>query len=100
VERLRARFALDASLPSMRAVGYRQVWDTLEGKGQRGEPRGARHRRDAPARQAPAHVAAVDAGAGALRLPARGPRAGSGAAGRELPYSSPWYLNETLSLAR
>ena len=28
---LRARYALDAGLPSMRAVGYRQVWETLEG---------------------------------------------------------------------
>ena len=32
VERLRARYALHADMPSMRAVGYRQVWDTLEGK--------------------------------------------------------------------
>ncbi len=31
VEGLRARHALTASLPSMRAVGYRQVWETLEG---------------------------------------------------------------------
>ena len=28
---LRARHALAAGLPSMRAVGYRQVWETLEG---------------------------------------------------------------------
>jgi tRNA dimethylallyltransferase len=28
---LRRRHRLDASLPSMRAVGYRQVWETLEG---------------------------------------------------------------------
>ena len=28
---LRARHALDAGLPAMRAVGYRQAWDTLEG---------------------------------------------------------------------
>jgi tRNA dimethylallyltransferase len=28
---LRARHALGANVPSMRAVGYRQVWDTLEG---------------------------------------------------------------------
>jgi tRNA dimethylallyltransferase len=28
---LRGRYALDAGLPSMRAVGYRQVWETLEG---------------------------------------------------------------------
>jgi len=31
LEGLRARYALDASLPAMRAVGYRQAWDTLEG---------------------------------------------------------------------
>jgi len=27
---LRARFALDAGMPAMRSVGYRQVWETLE----------------------------------------------------------------------
>ena len=32
VHALRARYALEASLPSMRAVGYRQVWETLEGE--------------------------------------------------------------------
>lgn len=31
LEGLRARHRLDASLPSMRAVGYRQAWETLEG---------------------------------------------------------------------
>jgi tRNA dimethylallyltransferase len=31
VEALRERFRLDANLPSMRAVGYRQAWETLEG---------------------------------------------------------------------
>jgi len=31
VERLRARYKLDADLPSMRCVGYRQVWEVLEG---------------------------------------------------------------------
>jgi tRNA dimethylallyltransferase len=31
LEGLRARHALHAGLPSMRAVGYRQAWDTLEG---------------------------------------------------------------------
>jgi len=31
VETLRVRHALEAGLPSMRAVGYRQVWETLEG---------------------------------------------------------------------
>jgi len=29
---LKARYALHASLPSMRCVGYRQAWDFLEGK--------------------------------------------------------------------
>jgi len=28
---LRARYRLDGSLPSMRCVGYRQVWEVLEG---------------------------------------------------------------------
>ena len=28
---LRARYALDARMPAMRAAGYRQAWDTLEG---------------------------------------------------------------------
>jgi tRNA dimethylallyltransferase len=32
VRRLRERFDLNASLPSMRAVGYRQVWQHLDGK--------------------------------------------------------------------
>jgi tRNA dimethylallyltransferase len=32
VEALRRRYALDAALPSMRAVGYRQVWETLAGE--------------------------------------------------------------------
>lgn len=31
VRRLRERYALNSSLPSMRAVGYRQVWQYLEG---------------------------------------------------------------------
>jgi tRNA dimethylallyltransferase len=31
VEALRARYTLDANMPSMRAVGYRQAWDTLTG---------------------------------------------------------------------
>ena len=30
LSRLRARYALDATLPSMRCVGYRQAWDFLE----------------------------------------------------------------------
>ncbi len=32
VRGLRERFELNASLPSMRAVGYRQVWQYLEGE--------------------------------------------------------------------
>lgn len=32
VEALRARYALHAGLPSMRCVGYRQVWEMLEGR--------------------------------------------------------------------
>jgi tRNA dimethylallyltransferase len=32
VEGLRRRYRLAADLPSMRAVGYRQVWETLEGR--------------------------------------------------------------------
>jgi tRNA dimethylallyltransferase len=32
VRALRGRFVLDANLPSMRCVGYRQVWQHLEGE--------------------------------------------------------------------
>jgi tRNA dimethylallyltransferase len=32
LEGLRLRYRLQASLPSMRAVGYRQAWETLEGE--------------------------------------------------------------------
>ena len=37
VERLRAQYRLDATLPSMRCVGYRQVWEMLEGSLPRAE---------------------------------------------------------------
>lgn len=37
VARLRGRFVLDASMPSMRAVGYRQVWQYLDGAFNRGQ---------------------------------------------------------------
>ncbi len=37
VRRLRARGDLDPGLPSMRAVGYRQAWEYLEGKLPEGE---------------------------------------------------------------
>lgn len=39
VESLRQRYALSADLPSMRAVGYRQVWGYLEGEYDRAEMR-------------------------------------------------------------
>ena len=32
VEMLRGKYRLDADLPSMRCVGYRQAWEMLEGK--------------------------------------------------------------------
>jgi tRNA dimethylallyltransferase len=32
VNSLRSRFELDAALPAMKAVGYRQVWQYLEGE--------------------------------------------------------------------
>ena len=32
LEGLRARYRLDAAMPSMRTVGYRQAWDTIEGR--------------------------------------------------------------------
>jgi len=35
VERLKQRYALHAGLPAMRAVGYRQVWEHLEGQYER-----------------------------------------------------------------
>jgi tRNA dimethylallyltransferase len=35
VEGLRRRYALTANLPSMRAVGYRQAWDTVMGEASR-----------------------------------------------------------------
>jgi len=38
---LRARYALDASLPSMRTVGYRQAWDHLDGAIDRAQLRAA-----------------------------------------------------------
>jgi tRNA dimethylallyltransferase len=31
VHTLRAKYRLDAVLPSMRCVGYRQAWETIEG---------------------------------------------------------------------
>ena len=39
VEALRARYRLHGGLPSMRCVGYRQVWDMLEGRIAPGELR-------------------------------------------------------------
>jgi tRNA dimethylallyltransferase len=53
VEGLRRRYALHADLPSMRAVGYRQVWETLEGNAPRGtlEERGIAATRQLAKRQ-------------------------------------------------
>ena len=39
VEALRKKFALTAGMPSMRAVGYRQAWEFLEGRASRDEMR-------------------------------------------------------------
>ena len=39
VEALRKKYALHAELPSMRSVGYRQVWEMLEGRMQQTEMR-------------------------------------------------------------
>ena len=39
VASLKKRFRLSASLPSMRAVGYRQIWEHLEGKTGKAEMR-------------------------------------------------------------
>jgi tRNA dimethylallyltransferase len=36
---LRTKFRLTAGMPSMRAVGYRQAWEMLEGKSTAGEMR-------------------------------------------------------------
>jgi tRNA dimethylallyltransferase len=39
VEKLRAQYRLDAKLPSMRCVGYRQVWEVQDGLAPRAEMR-------------------------------------------------------------
>ena len=50
---LRERFRLDRSMPSMRAVGYRQAWETLEGEepGETLEARGVAATRQLAKRQ-------------------------------------------------
>jgi tRNA dimethylallyltransferase len=50
---LRSRYRLDASLPAMRAVGYRQAWETLEGRAPRAtlEARGVAATRQLAKRQ-------------------------------------------------
>ena len=55
---LRKKYRLDASMPSMRAVGYRQVWQFLEGEVDESTMRDQRRHGDAAARQAPADLAA------------------------------------------
>ena len=57
---LRARYPLAADVPSMRCVGYRQAWEYLDGASIAATLRARGHRGDAPARQAPVHVAARD----------------------------------------
>src|SRR5690606_23842316 len=62
VRALRALPALQAhpaplDLPAIRAVGYRQAWEYLHGRGDAADLR-ARDRRHPPAGQAPAHLAA------------------------------------------
>jgi tRNA dimethylallyltransferase len=53
LESLRRRHALDARMPSMRAVGYRQAWETLEGEADAGtlEARGIAATRQLAKRQ-------------------------------------------------
>ena len=55
---LRKKYRLDASMPSMRAVGYRQAWEFLEGETDEATMRAPRGDRNAAACQAPAHLAA------------------------------------------
>jgi tRNA dimethylallyltransferase len=52
---LRGKYRLDAGLPSMRCVGYRQVWDMLEG-----DPAARRIARPRRVRHAPVRQAATD----------------------------------------
>ncbi len=59
---LRARYALQPSMPSMRCVGYRQALGIPRRRCRRGDAARARHRRHAAARQAPADLAALDRG--------------------------------------
>ena len=93
-----------ADMPSMRAVGYRQAWEVLEGRAPTGDARGARHRGHAPARQAPAHVAARDgrtwSASTACGPDLAGAAAASGWSASSTAQSSPWNLKLTLSFAR
>ena len=58
VAALRARGDLHAGLPSMRLIGYRQVWEHLEGASDARGGGAEGCRRDPTARAPPAHVAA------------------------------------------
>ena len=56
VKGLRKKYRLDASMPSMRAVGYRQVWEFLEGETDEAtmrEPRGRPRRASSPSASSP-----------------------------------------------
>ncbi len=97
---LRARRRLAATLPCMRSRRLPAGVGLARGPLPAGERECARHRGHPPARQAPAHLAARDGRARALRLPARGRGAGGGGARRALPQRSEWYLKLSLSFAR
>ena len=62
VRALREEYRLDAAMPSMRCVGYRQVWGYLEGEYDRDEMRDRGDFRHPSAGQAPVDLAARDAG--------------------------------------
>jgi tRNA dimethylallyltransferase len=99
-EGLRRSHALDANLPSMRAVGYRQAWETLEGAAPESTlaTRGIAATRQLAKRQL-TWLRAMDGSRSATTACAPAWR-GRGAAGGGVPQSSPWYLKLTLSFAR
>jgi tRNA A37 N6-isopentenylltransferase MiaA len=56
VTMLRKKYTLSLDLPSMRCVGYRQVWEVQDGLAAARRDARPRHLRHAPARQAPDHL--------------------------------------------
>ena len=75
------------AMPSMRAVGYRQVWETLAGEKPAGPGRPGR-RRHATTREAASHVARAMPGVERFRLPSRRSMRSGGGERRALPQSS------------